>query len=213
MSISKDKITKLSKLDAEAIKDELTNRGNSFTIHRKINTVNWNLIRGDGTCGYQSLHAVALHAANKSQDEINRSIVTSENPKLLITFLQQMVPKLQSAIMANSLNRVLKTIDSLQSNKKIDKTNWCPTEIEYILPTLHPNSRCWHHTMPPVRSREWISTYFSSSWLSETQGFDIIFNGTDHFTTQYNTEVERSDIVEGINNLVEVITREYKIKR
>ena len=84
--------------------------------------------------------------------------------------------------------------------------------MEEILPTLHPNSRCWYHTRPPVRSAEWIATYFSRSWLSEEQGLDIVFNGSDHFTIQQNTEIERSEIEEGINNLIEVITKEYKIK-
>jgi hypothetical protein len=101
-------------------------------------------------------------------DEISRSTKTSDKPRLLIEFLQEMFPKLQSELLANSLSKVLKTIDSLQNNRRIDRSQWCPREImEEILPTLHPNSRCWHHTMPPVRSADWISTYFSKSWLSE----------------------------------------------
>ena len=209
ISISKDKMAKMSKLSSEQIRDKIfSSRGNVFTIHKKIHSVNWSLIRGDGTCGYQSLHAVSMHAVNKSMDEISRSTKTSDKPKLLIQFLQDMVPKLQTSLLANSLSRVLKTIESLQNGRKIDTSQWCPTEImEEILPTLHPNSRCWYHTRPPVRSNEWISTYFSNSWLLEDLGLDVVFNGIDHFTIQQNTEIERSELVEGINNLIEVITK------
>lgn len=44
------------------------------------------------------------------------------------------------------------------------------------------------------------------------EGYDIVFNGSDHFTTQMNTEIDRHEILEGIDNLIEAITRKYRIK-
>ncbi len=40
---------------------------------------------------------------------------------------------------------------------------------------------------------------------------DIVFNGTDYFTVQQNIEIDRLDILEGIHNLVEMISKRYRV--
>lgn len=185
----------------------------TIQMNKLTNNVNWTLVNGDGYCGYQALHAVAMHAEGKSYPDISKNIQTKEKPYKLLAFLQSQTSKLQSISMKGALTRVQGTINVLKRSQPITKHSWCPTEIvAHLLPTIQVKSNYWNHSKPPTGSYEWISTYYNPTWLENEAGLDIVYNGLDHYTIQMNTRISPKEIKEGINNLVNEIINCRSIK-
>lgn len=103
MSISKRRARDLSRLLPNQIRDELLRSRTTIQISKLTSNVNWSLVNGDGYCGYQALHAVAMHADGKSYSDINKNIQTKEQPYKLLAFLQSQISKLQGLNMKGAL--------------------------------------------------------------------------------------------------------------
>jgi hypothetical protein len=141
MSISKRRVRELGRLKPSQSKEELIKSRSIIQINKLVENVNWDLVNGDNYCGYQSLHAVAMHSEGKEYREINNNIQTQTKPYKLIVFLQKQLPKLQGQGMTKAIKRTNEAIQNLKKKTRMNKHSWCPTEmVEYLIPTIHPNS-------------------------------------------------------------------------
>ncbi len=68
MSISSRRVRELGRLIPSQIRNELLKSKSSIQISKIAKHINWSIIKGDNYCGYQSLHAVALHSERKTND-------------------------------------------------------------------------------------------------------------------------------------------------
>ena len=213
MSISKKKARELARRIPTQIKEALLQSNSAIQINSLAKNINWSTVNGDGYCGYQALHAVEMYSEGKTYIEIIQNIKTSENPYKLLAFLQRQIPKLKDQNMANALRRTTLAMKALKGYGKISQDSWCPTEmIDQILPTLQPSSNSWHHTRPPTGSPEWITTYYKKEWPIYLPSLDVIYNGLDHYTIHLNVGIRVSEISEGIDNLVDMITQRDNMK-